>query len=501
MDNSDSHSLEATPKNTALTVSPNSEPASLQPFGEGTDSTDHTGMEGINALNAQNQLAESLMEEASLSMRNGRFLDAEAGYQKARAIKQEISNVYWAVLEELKKNPSIGADFIDTIMHLCRQAQLLADIAHAMALFATGQHERFSRNPGVACRYFRNACTLFETIHNEEPLFIYLFLSHYSAIMEKISQGTESMTLGDNSSAKILFQRAEIHLTQLSADLDQSDEQNTVLEAFKKALPTDIGVCDYLFSIAEAKDQFTSGNFRAASESFAKVATRSREIINKGDMVFSEPIKLHHQGELYYFLGFGLLAEGEHLREQHKWDEALGKYYQIANAWKRGAAAYMESGLPDGMAMQVYLLNQAADLPGAYIRRCKDDQKLISKIKELEDQFHSMIDSARTIGLTVNNNQEMISVMEQNAEIVQKLEINIRQNIENILSEMEKLSLHDEKSEAIANQAKTLLAEKNDPTFLSKVRQFAHDLGEFVEDVGKIAAPLLPFVKALSLMH
>ena len=60
------------------------------------------------------------------------------GYQKARAIKQEISNVYWAVLEELKKNPSIGADFIDTIMHLCRQAQLLADIAHAMALFATG---------------------------------------------------------------------------------------------------------------------------------------------------------------------------------------------------------------------------------------------------------------------------------------------------------------------------------------------------------------------------
>lgn len=364
----------------------------------------------------------------------------------------------------------------------------------------------FNGSPGAATEYYGKAHEKFEKLKDSEGKRIYDFFADYSKAMEIASKGVQYIALGNLNEAKTLFQRAQFSFSQAEKELptlldkDFEDEsQYKILQSYLSLGPI---VCDSYYCLAEARDQFSHGNYPEASELFYETADNYQQMIQymrKNEV--PEPMINLYIGEYYNYLGNGYLAEGEALREQEKWDEALKRYTEVRKTWKKGAQSYMESGFSQGLAMQVYLTSEISKISELYVKRCKVDQDQKTKIQELKSQIQTLIDSIGKSGVTVNNMQDVNSIVKQNVEIIQTLETNIKKNIQNLLDELDDTSVPNKDKEHIRDRAEELIGSENKGNqFMKSAKEFTEDLKEIVNNIGDTAKPLLPFVTALSLL-
>ena len=105
------------------------------------------------------------------------------------------------------------------------------------------------------------------------------------------------------------------------------------------------------------------------------------------------------------------------------------------------------------------------------------------------------------MGVTINNTQDVVTTVEQNAQFIQNIENNARQGVEEFLEILKKTGLDESVKKKIeANGNEVLQSTEKGPKFLEKVKNFTKDVAEVVKNVGDIAAPLIPAVKFLSML-
>lgn len=95
----------------------------------------------------------------------------------------------------------------------------------------------------------------------------------------------------------------------------------------------------------------------------------------------------------------------------------------------------------------------------------------------------------------------MITKVEQNTQLVEKLDDNIKKITQDIIEEIKKSNINEIKKQELENKAAELLS-SNDrgPKFLEKIKNFTEDISEIAKNVDEIAGPLKPLVKALTLI-
>lgn len=252
-----------------------------------------------------------------------------------------------------------------------------------------------------------------------------------------------------------------------------------------------------------AKDEFVRENFSLAREQAEKACSSSEEIILMLPEGLSEQFKNLLLADHYTNLGFYHLSNGEALREQGRWDEAIESYKEARAAWEKGAGFCFSSELPGAVALQEYLINYAAQEVPAYINRCRREQQLQNELKELQAERgelqRSLMEAVKPAGVTVNTIQEAISTAESTAQIVQSFENNVRGNINELLEHLKDLEIDRSKKEEIEREARAVLDERG-PGFWERAKKFARNIKNIADELGKEAAPIMPLVMALSLI-
>lgn len=446
------------------------------------------------------------LEQARVLINQARFLDASALFIEAEAVNYEMKAYLQEILDILSSNGSEDQELKESIEQLKNLVSTNAEFEEAFSYFLKGQDYKLNRNPGTACDYFKQAHELFETLGSEHNKKVYNLYADYSKAMEKGSSGLESMMLGNFNAAKASFQHAQLLFGEVEEELpplDDNLEDQFLYQVLHQSLPIDINGCEILYCLADARDQLSHGNYSEAAKQFSVLADLYQQNIqNMEGTMISEAIMHFSVGDYYNFLGYSYLAEGEALREQERWDEALQRYAEVKDIWKKGAAAYLKSGHPQGLANQEFFINEISKLSELYVKRCKEDKDQKTQIQELKNQIQTMIDSMSKSGFTVNNVNEVNSIIKQNVEIVQKLETNIKESIKaDLLSGLDGIPLPNEKREHIRNEANKLItSNKKGNEFMEDVKVFTDDLKNIISNVGDIAKPLMPFVKAISLL-
>lgn len=430
------------------------------------------------------------------------FSSASEYFAAANKVDNELYNKYNMVLDSLDKEKE--KDEYDTIVEVLEFLDENINLLQAYVNFSLGQANKQSRNPGVAIENFIEAKGIFNLLHEKTEEDIYKFLSDYSHANEIISEALEYFIRGNYSHAKALFQRAKIYIGNiLEETLPKLEEMEC--ENLKHLLTIDYRSCEIWYYFSDSKDELAKGNFSIAREQSKKLCDIFHQAIEPTLDTLPKTLGNLYLGEYYNFSGNKYLAEGELFRVQEKWDDSIESYKKAKDEWEKGADFYLKSGTPQAIATQETLINYSSFIIEVYIRNCKKERELKSMIKDLENQMNdlqrSLTEAIKFGGVTVNTNQEMVSTVEQNVQIIQTIENGVRQNIEKLLEQLNNLPIDRSKKDEIANKANNVLnSREHGHQFLEQTKKFTEDVHEIIENLGEIAKPILPFVSALSLL-
>ncbi|MFZ3148176.1 MAG: hypothetical protein WA137_03960 [Methanothrix sp.] len=208
-----------------------------------------------------------------------------------------------------------------------------------------------------------------------------------------------------------------------------------------------------------------------------------------------------YMGEYNKYCGFKYLADGELSREKENWDDALNNYKNSKQNFEISSGFYLKSKLLQARSLQETVINLSS-IVEIYERQCKKEQLLrdeLKKFKNEADEFKkSLIESAQSAGVTINNVQEVTSLIKQNLEIKNIIDNGIKQRVEEIANEVQKIPLEQNKKDEILDMAKELINSKEQgKPFLERAKNFTKDVSEIVENVGKTAEPVMPLLKIL----
>lgn len=420
-------------------------------------------------------------------------------------IEKELYNYNEQNLNNLDKEKDENKSIYETIKKSLEEIGDLINLTQGYANFSLGQLNRINRNPGNAIENFKEAKEIFDLIYEKKNESIFKFLSDYSHAMGIFSEGLEDFYRLNFNNAKKPFQRAKISFQNISEELSNIKEIEEQYAKIVDLLTNDITSCEQLYLFSDYKDQFDKGNFSLAREQAEKLCNifhKTIEATSKDS--FSKPQLNVRLGDYHFYFGYKYLAEGELFREQEKWDDSLKSYKNAKDEWENSADFYLKSGIPQAIAMQETVINSSS-IVDVYIRQCKKERELKSELKKLENELNnlqrSLTEAIKPSGVVINSNQEMVSTVEQNVQIIQTIENNIRQNIEKIVEQLPNLPLDTGKREEIKNKANDILNSKEHGNqFIEKAKKFTQDISEITKNLGEIAKPILPFISALALL-
>jgi hypothetical protein len=455
-------------------------------------------------------MEDMFMESAFSNFMVTNFQDAHALYSAANQLNKESYELLKKTVnsDDNKKNEneSYYGDISEKFEFLEKEIIL----SHAFSNFSLGQANKAQRNPGGAIEFFREAKKSFDLFHEKSNDIFINVLSDYSEANIIISEGLEELLRGDFGNAKSAFLRAKIQFENMLEEsipsyMNNDIENEEEYENFQTFISMDQKSCEIYYYLSDSKDQFNQGNFNLAQEQSEKLCNIFTQSIEPFLDEFPKSIKNMQLGEYHSHLGHKYLAEGEVNKEKEQWDESLDCYKKAKYEWEKGANFYLKSGSPQARMLQESLLNLSSNTISGYVRQCKKERELKTKIKDLENEMNdlrqSLAEAIKPAGVTVNNTQEMVSTVEQNVQIIQTIETKVSKNIKKLLSQLKKSNIEKEESDKIKKMAnKVLNSNKHGHQFLEQAKKFTKDITKIVENLGEKAKPFLPIISALALL-
>lgn len=428
------------------------------------------------------------------------FLEASENFAAVNNLHVEIEKYKTALKEEGALNETYEGLFIQL-----KEYNLMC---LAYYFFSMAQFNNQSRNPGIAAGYFDKAKSAFLDAHQFTGQTVWKILSTYCSGMQLFAEAMEDFYRANFSSAKTKCQRSYLilqdiinnHLNNVvDSGLDEA-QQTDIRNSFKSDYQT---IKSYYY-VCDAKTQFNNRNFKNAAKQFAHVAEEMNVTIENYHHSLPEPVKSLWQGEYNNYLGWKYLSEAELAREQADWGLAFTNYEEVRNRWELSSSFYVQSKLPQGVALQEYILNQALNID-VYQTQCEKEQELNEKVAKLENQINDLQErignAIKPMGVTINNTQEVVTTVEQNAQFIQNIEYKAKENIKELLEALKNSAIDEPVKKQIEKDGNEVLnsAEKG-PKFFDKVKKFTKDTAEVVKNVGEIATPIVAAIKALSLL-
>jgi hypothetical protein len=457
--------------------------------------------------NKLSELVDLYIDFAYSLMANKQYAEASESFTSAVENTKTFQRYYQEIFEKntFNDNPDEQKRLKDLSDEIeSNQLNALAFSQYCSALFNNA-----NRNPGLAASYFEQAEKSFKGLADKKGDFTNNILADYCRALRYFSEALENFFRTSFADAKAKCQQAKIILEKvIEKDLEPLKEQ----EEFKDFYDARINLfkADYqaiksYYYISDARYQFNNRNFKNAAKQFSNVVNEFelslRNYLNSPE---NESLKNLYSGEYYNYLGWKYLSEAEVYRESEDWDNAFKTYELVRKQWEDASEYYLQSAFPGVAALQEALLNASLNID-VYQAVCESEQQLKGKIADLQNEINELKDklynAIKPMGVTINNTQDVVTTVEQNAQFIQNIENNARQGIEEFL-EILKITGLDEaiKKKIQSNGAEVLQSTEKGPKFLEKVKSFTKDVADVVKNVGDIAAPLIPAVKFLSML-
>src|SRR5262249_38807640 len=139
------------------------------------------------------------------------------------------------------------------------------------------------------------------------------------------------------------------------------------------------------------------------------------------------------------------------------------------------------------------------------VRQCDTERKLQQDLKRVErerdDLRTALLDRLNDRGMTVNTYASAMATIDQNLEIVQKVELKVRDTLGEAVRAVDGSALDPDVKNQIRTDASELLSQdEKGPGFLDKARAFSETLSAIVKNAAEAAGPLIPVAKALALL-
>lgn len=443
------------------------------------------------------------------------FPKASQYFNEAHELGNELSDHFKKSLDSLDPDKKKDGKCKATLENLLEKTEDDVYLAYGYYNLSLGLTNKMSRNSKLAVENFKKAQQGFAELFNRTEIGVHKIRSDYSKAMVVITEAAGDLITASFFDAKKKFQRAKIFLEDILENIlthyleEEKDEvMKKEYEKYKTLLTIDCLGCGVIYYFSDSRDQYNKGNFSVSKEQAEKTCKLYYQSIESN--LDSIPSKLRniyrniYLGEYHNYCGFKFLAEAQYLRENQAWDESLKCCRKAKEEWEKCVDFYLKSGIPQASAIQEHVMSQATIATESCIRQIQRERELIIQIENLKTEMnklqHSLTEAIKPTGVTVNNMTEMVSTVEQNVQVVQKIENGVRTNIERLIDELDATSLNQDDKNKIEKGARDLLkTEEHGFKFLDRAKKFTKDVNEIVKNVGDIAKPITSILSALSL--
>lgn len=382
--------------------------------------------------------------------------------------------------------------------------------------FTTGLFHFSNRNPGLANQFFSESEKNSKELYNKTKDSIFAIESELSKNYKYMSEGLENTLTGDLIDARKNYQIAKIGFEDIIKKLQhENTDENSLL---KTKIEYVCRECSNMLHIANAQYYFRSKNYRLSFENYEKLISSYKQTITDfsgidddididpdedSDPVL-ESLKNFYQGNYFYYTGHMNIVKGLDFQESSKWEDALESFEKVRTDWTRSTEFLLKSNIPQALTLQETLSQNEFSID-QYISSCLKDRDQLQRINELEEkvkmQQEELFNMLKPSGITVNNIQDINNTVEQNVQIVQKIEYKTRENIKELLELLKTVPLNEFDKKEIESEGKELVESKEKGVkFLDKAKSFTEKISGIIKNVGEIATPIIPIVKALALM-
>ncbi|MBS1517842.1 MAG: hypothetical protein JSS91_07130 [Bacteroidetes bacterium] len=372
--------------------------------------------------------------------------------------------------------------------------------------FTTGLFHYTNRNPGLANQFFSECEKNFKELFNITKDGRYVIQSDLSKYFRHMSEGLEKFITGDLIDARKNYQIAKIGFEDIvkKLELDISDESRYL----KIKIDYICRDCSTLLHMSNAQFYFRSKNYKLAVENYEKLLANIKSTVDdvSGENADedTEKYKNFYMGNYYYNCGYMNISKALENQKQEKWDEALESFDHARNDWTRATDFLLKSDIQQALTLQETISHNEFSID-QYIESCMKDKEHCLKIIELEEkvrtQQEELFNMLKPAGITVNNIQDINNTVEQNVQIVQKIENKTRENLKELLELLKSVPMNEAEKKTIESEGKELVnSTEKGPKFLDKAKSFTEKVSGIVKNVGEIATPIIPVVKALAMM-
>jgi hypothetical protein len=191
--------------------------------------------------------------------------------------------------------------------------------------------------------------------------------------------------------------------------------------------------------------------------------------------------------------------------EAGQWDEAAEFSREVSKQYLAASEACIQCSHELGGFLQLRYLNTRVNWNARFGRQLSRERDLQSKLADAEAKFDSLFQSVRgalvPAGVVVKNETEIHNVVQQQVEITNRIETNIRNMLRDVPNLLADLDLPPEDKAQLSEEALHLADDSEvGPTFFERVKKFAVRLADVTSKVATVAGPILAIAQALAVI-
>lgn len=205
-----------------------------------------------------------------------------------------------------------------------------------------------------------------------------------------------------------------------------------------------------------------------------------------------------------------LLAEMEEARaeialEGAHWDSAAEHARHATERYEAAAKIVLNSSLPPARVIQERMLNTAFSSGVQFRRRFEREKAAQERYDDAQGELRQLYSSIRgaltPVGVTVNNQADLVNSVHQQVEMVTRIETHVREVLREVPNALELEQLDAVERKRLAAEALELASTTDTGSgFLARAKSFSERLREAIAATGEAAMPVLAVLKALSIL-
>jgi hypothetical protein len=186
-------------------------------------------------------------------------------------------------------------------------------------------------------------------------------------------------------------------------------------------------------------------------------------------------------------------------RERHEWASARARFLEAEELWVKSSNEFLELGGPVARILQESRQGFAFFATNAALRRLDHERGQAEAMRVLQaeiDTLRGSLIAALGRGVTVNANStansELVARVEQQAEIVQKVDAHMRATLGKLAVELD--GIGSPAAHELAEEGRQLASDPSNTPRSDRVKRFLQKAAEFARTSGDIVGPIVQII-------